>query len=147
MLDARQIYVVDRGLYYYRENLESVSNVYNRQMFAKLILLGTELERQFDERKSNLHRQLYGYLARHSLECIRNELLFRVDASYRVKQISIKNFVNNPLLTKALSFTIPKIKDRKTKVKMLLARYKLIGILYLLYLGRAAVMGKCKCEN
>ena len=147
MLDARQIIVIDQGLYYYRQNMESVTNVYNRQMFSKLLLLGTELERLFAERSSGLRSQLCGYLARHSLECIRNELLFRTDATYREKCVSVKNFVEHPLLVQAFSYAIPQIKDSKTKIKLLLAKHKLIGMLYLLYLARAAVMARCTHEN
>ena len=144
MLDARQIVVVGQGLYYYRQNMESVTNVYNRQMFSKLILLGTELERLFTERNSGLRGQLFGYLARHSLECIRNELLFRTDAAYRDKCVSVKNFVVNPMIAHAFSYAIPRVHNPKTKLKMILARHKMVGLLYLLYQGRNIVSKRRK---
>jgi len=147
MLDASQIFVVDQGLYYYRQNMESVTNVYNRQMFSKLILLGTELERLFTERNHAMHSQLYGYLARHSLECIRNELLFRTNSTYRDKRISVKNFVKNPMLAHAFSYAIPRVHNPKTKLKMIFARYKMVGMLYLLYQGRNIVSKRHKYDN
>ena len=136
MLDAETIHVIGQGLYYYRENLQSVCNVYNKEMFSKLILLGAELERQFKERNSNMQSQVYGYLARHSLECIRNELLYHTGVTFGEKKNRINRFIDEPLLTKALCYAVPKIKDRKTRFKLLLAKKKLIGVLYLLYLGR-----------
>ena len=136
MLDASCICVIDQGLYYYRENLESVCNVYNEKMFPKLILLGTELERQFAERNSDLRSQVFGYLARHSLECIRNELLYHTGTSFKEKKSRIIRFIDDPLLVESLSYAIPRIKDNKTKIKLLLAKKKLIRIMYLFYLGR-----------
>lgn len=136
MLDAEKIHVMAQGLYYYRENPQSVCNVYNKEMFSKLILLGTELERQFYERNRDLHSQVYGYLARHSLECIRNELLYHRDATYKQKKVRTKQFIDEPLISEALYFTIPLIKDPKTKMKMLIVKFKLITMMYLLYWGR-----------
>ena len=136
MLDAEKIRMMTQGLYYYRENPQSVCNVYNKKMFSKLILLGTELEQQFKERNNNLQSQVFGYLARHSLECIRNELLYHTGITFGEKKDRINRFVEEPLLEKALSYTIPRIKNKKTKIKMILARYKMIGILNLLYLRR-----------
>lgn len=136
MLDAEKIHVMDQGLYYYRENLQSVCNVYNKEMFSKLILLGTELERQFKERNNNLQSQVFGYLARHSLECIRNELLYHTGVVFKEKKNRIIRFIDDPLLTKAICYAIPKIKDRKTRFKLLLAKRKLICVLNVLYLGR-----------
>ena len=139
MLDAENIHMIDRGLYYYRENLQSVCNVYNKKMFSKLILLGTELERQFAERNFDLQSQIFGYLARHSLECIRNELLYHTGVTFKEKKERINRFIDDPLLTKAICYAIPKIKDPKTKFKLFLAKRKMIAILYLFYLGRNGI--------
>ena len=136
MLDAEKIHVMDQGLYYYRENLQSVCNVYNKEMFSKLILLGTELERQFSERNCDLQSQVFGYLARHSLECIRNELLYHGSVSFKKKNTRIKQFVEDSLIMRSLCYAIPHIKDQKTKIKMLLAKHKMIGMLNLLYSDR-----------
>ena len=144
MLDANSICVIDQGLYFYRENLESVCNVYNKQMFSKLILLGNELERQFGERNGDFQSQLFGYLARHSLECIRNELLYHLGASYKEKRENIIHFISTPLILQALHLAIPRIKDSKTKFKMILVKYKLLIILYWLYLARFAAMNGSK---
>ena len=136
MLDAEKIHVMEQGLYYYRENLQSVCNVYNKDMFSKLLLLGTELERQFAERNSNLQSQVFGYLARHSLECVRNELLYHKGVAFNEKKVRISQFIDDPLLTRAICYAIHQIKDRKTRFKLLLEKKKQIGLLFLFYWAR-----------
>ena len=136
ILDAERIYLTDQQLYYYRENPKSVSNVYNKQMCATLIELGEEMERLFTERNYDLQSQIYGYLARNSLECIRNELLYNTDAILKEKKNRTIQFVEDSLIMRSLCYAIPLIKDQKTKIKMILAKHKRIGMLNLLYLGR-----------
>ena len=134
ILDAERIYLTDQRLYYYRMNPESVSNVYNKQMFATLKALGKEMKRLFKERNPNLQSQMYGYLARNALDVIRNELLYHADASLKEKKNRINMFVEDPLIGRSLCYAIARIKDPKTKIKMILVKYKMIGLLRLLYL-------------
>ena len=147
MLHADCIHVIDQGLYFYRENFESVSNVYNKRMFSALISLGMELKRQFSEFGCDLQSQVCGYLSRHALECIRNELLYNSNASYKEKQKRIKKFINSPLLAESLHYAIPRIKDRKTKFKLTLMKYRMIGLLYFLYMGRNMMPKRIMYEN
>ena len=142
ILNAERICVTDQQLYFYRDNPESVSNVYNKQMFAALSTLGREMERLFIAQNCDMRSQIYGYLARHSLECIRNELLYHTGVAFKEKKNRINRFLDDPLLKKSLCYAIPRIKDQKTKTKMILARYKVIGVLYLLYLGRKGLTQK-----
>ena len=144
ILDAERIYLTDQRLYYYRENPESVSNVYNKQMFATLSALGKEMERLFTSRNHDLQKQVYGYLARNSLECIRNELLYHTSITFNVKKNRIHRFVEDPLIMRSLCYAIPHIKDPKTKIKMILARHKIIGVLNLLYLGKNSKASEIK---
>lgn len=142
ILDAERIYLTDQRLYYYRVNPESVSNVYNKQMFATLKALGKELERLFTERNHDLQSQVYGYLARNALEGIRNELLYHTGATLKEKKNRVNRFVEDPLIRRSLCYAIAHIKDPKTKIKMILARYKMIGMLSLLYSDRIGVARK-----
>ena len=144
LLDAEQIYLTNQWLYYYRENPESVSNVYNKQMFASLSVLGKEMERLFAARNHDLQSQMYGYLARNSLECIRNELLYHNGVVLNAKKNRINRFLEDPIIMRALCYAIPHIKDQKTKIKMILARRKMIGLLNMLYLGRKRIALKTK---
>ena len=147
ILDAERIHLTDQRLYYYRENPESVSNVYNKQMFVALSTLGREMERLFTARNCDLKSQMYGYLARNSLECIRNEILYHTGVTFKEKRNKINSFVDDPLLMRSLRYTIPRTKNQKTKIKMILARYKMIGLLNLLYLGRKGLTKRKNNEN
>ena len=142
ILDAEQIYLTDQRLYYYRMNPESVSNVYNKKMFATLKALGKEMVRQVAERNRDMQSQVYGYLARNALEAIRNELLYHTDATLKEKRNRINRFIEDPLIRRSLCYAIAHIKDPKTKIKMILARYKMIGMLSLLYSDRIGVARK-----
>lgn len=133
MLDAELIDVIDQGLYYYRDNLESVSNVYNSRMFPMMISLGTEFKRLFTARNVDLHSQLAGYIARHSLECIRNNLLYPSDVTYEEKRMSVKQFLTNSLIQQSICYAVSRIQDPKTKFKLILAKHKMVTLLYLLY--------------
>lgn len=139
ILDAERIYLTDQRLYYYRANPESVSNVYNKQMFTTLKALGKELDCLFTKRNHDWQSQVYGYLARNVLEGIRNELLYNTGVTLKEKKARINQFVGDPLIKSSLCYAIPRIQDQKTKIKMILAKYKMIGILNLLYLGRDSI--------
>ena len=142
ILDAERIYLTDQRLYYYRVNPESVSNVYNRQMFATLIALGKELERLLTGRNHGLQSQVYGYLARNALEGIRNELLYHTGAAWKEKKDRVTRFVEDPLIRNSLCYAIAHVKDPKTKIKMILAKHKMIGMLNLLYSDRKGAVQK-----
>jgi hypothetical protein len=113
-------------------------------MFATLKALGKELERLFTERNHDLQSQVYGYLARNSLECIRNELLYHTGAIFKEKKKRINQFLDDPLIMRSLCYAIPHIKDRKTKIKMILAKHKMFGMLNLLYSDRNGIASKIK---
>ncbi len=147
MLDAERICIVDRALYYYRKNPTSVCNTYNEKLFSKMILLGSELQRLFAERGFDAEHQAYGYLARHSLECIRGELLYHSNASYLEKRRKIMDYMKHPLIDGAFRYALLHIRERKTRLKMLLAVKGMIGLLYILYIGRRFLNGGKKHDD
>ena len=142
LLDAESICVVEKTLYHYRNHAESVSNGYSFSLLEKFSLLIAELRCQFQEREYDLENQLSGYIARHSLECIRNELLYHTGVTFKEKKERINRFVDDLLLTKAIRYAILRIKDQKTIIKMVLVRNKMVGVLYLLYLSRDGLIRK-----
>ena len=139
LLNAECIYISEAKLYHYRNHMESVSNGYSRALLEKFSLLIMQLQSQFQQLNQSMMNQLYGYAARHSLECIRNELLFHNGVSLKKKKDRVVKFVDQPLIIQSLCYAIPQIKDKKVKIKMILERYKMIGLLNLFYLGRNGV--------
>jgi glycosyltransferase involved in cell wall biosynthesis len=136
MLDAKSIAVTGKTGYHYRNNQDSVCNAYSAVMIDRFILLGNELSRLFSERKADMELQLYGYMARHCLECIRSELLLHSDASYITKRKNIKRLISHSLIKQSLNTAVCRISDPNTKVKMWLASNQIIFALYVLYVGR-----------
>ena len=136
MLDAKCIVVTGKTGYHYRSNPDSVCNVYSEVMIDRFILLGDELSRLFSERHADMQLQLYGYMGRHCLECIRSELLLHSGASYITKRKNIKRLLSNPLIKQALNVAVCRMSDPNTKIKMWLASKQMIFALYVLYVGR-----------
>ena len=142
LLNAERIYVSEAQSYHYRNHMESASNGYSYDLLEKFFLLIEQLQSQFQQRDQIMMHQLYGYAARHSLECIRNELLFHNGVLFKEKKNRVIRFVDEPLIMKSLCYAIPRIKDQKTKFKMVLVRNKMIGVLYLLYLSKNGLVWK-----
>lgn len=136
MLDAEHINVIDKALYHYHNNPSSVCNTYDESLFSKMIVLGEALERLFVEHDFSDSHQLYGYMARHSLECIRNELLFHSDVGYGKKRKKILDYIKNPLIFTSFCYSFPRISNFKVRFKIWLVKYKMIGVLNVLFLGR-----------
>ena len=139
ILDAKCIIVTGKPGYHYRDNQDSVCNVYSAVMIDRFILLGDELSRLFSERHADMNLQLYGYMARHCLECIRSELLLHSDASYIAKRKNIKRLISHSLIKQSLNTAVCRISDPNTKLKMWLASNQIIFVLYALYVGRNIV--------
>ena len=136
LLDADEIYITNRYLYHYRHHAESVCNTYSCSLLEKFFLLIEQLKSQFQQQDQSMMHQLYGYAARHSLECIRSELLYNNGVSYREKRSVIVDFLSIPLISKSISYTIPKVRHSKTRVKLLLCQKKYMEALYVGYLVR-----------
>ena len=136
MLDAKSIIVTGKTGYHYRDNRDSVCNVYSAVMIDRFILLGDELARLFRERSADMELQLRGYMALHCLECIRSELLFHLGASYTTKRKNVQRLISNSRIKKALNTAAQRFCDPKTKLKVWLASKEMVFILYLLYLAQ-----------
>ena len=145
LMDADTIYIVDRNMYHYRNHSESVCNTYSCSLLEKFLLLIEQLQSQFQQRDQFMMYQLYGYAARHSLECIRSEMLHNDSSSYWKKRREIIKFLSAPLIMKSISYTISKLRQSRTKVKLFLCRMRYIEVLYIGYLVRNfARLGKRK---
>ena len=134
LLDADGIYITDRYMYHYRNHSESACNTYSCSLLEKFSLLITQLQSQFQQRDQDMMYQLYGYAARHSLECIRSELLHSNGISYWKKRRVITDFLRNPLMRESISYSILKVHHLKTKVKLFLCQKRYIEVLYIGYL-------------
>ena len=120
-------------LYHYRNHPTSVSNGYSSSLLEKFSLLINEMQTQFRDRTPSMESQLYGYAARHSLECIRSVLLYHKGISYGEKRRLVDSFLSDPPIINSFSYTISKITGFKTKLKLYLSMRKWILALYVAY--------------
>lgn len=137
LLDAERIYVMHRTLYHYRQNPTSATNSYDPDQLEKFLLLADEFERQFKQRGVDMERQLHGYVARFSLETVRNELLLCNDTGCRERQKRAKAYSRIPRIATALSEAVKEIGPGKTKTKMQLLLQGRIVFLHMLFLLRS----------
>ena len=134
MLDSQRVYVLKEELYIYRENPESVTNVYDETLLEKFILLYKEFKKQFDKRNVDLDEQLKGYIARFSLHCIKKELFLNKKLSLKNKIKRIKNYINTPEIENSFSLLEKKTPNRNTLAKTKFINKKQIFALFLTYL-------------
>lgn len=134
LLDADRIYITNLNMYHYRNHSESVCNTYSCSLLEKFFLLVEQLQSQFQQREQSMLYQLYGYAARHSLECIRSEMLYNNGISYRKKRRVIIDFLSAPFICKSILYTISKVQHLKTKVKLFMCQKRYLEALYVGYL-------------
>lgn len=139
MLVADKIYVRREGFYHYRQNFNSVTNVYDEKLLEKFLLLHDEVKAQFDKLGFDEKSQLAGYVAQFSMECVRKELL-QNPCSLKKKMKSVKDYLNDTRIQTALEVACKKIPDRKTNMKIKLAKGGHILALYTLFLSKEAVL-------
>lgn len=149
MLLADKICVKAEGFYHYRQNLESVTNVYDEKLLNKFLILYDELKKQFEKLDFDEQDQLCGYMAQFSLSCIRMELL-RNPQPLKVRMKRVKDYLKDLRVGKAFETASGKIPHRKTNTKMKLARGKHIWALYFLFMTKDAILkaeGVKKCRS
>lgn len=147
LLEAEHVCVMEQPLYYYRRDLSMGMDSEDEGMFSKLFLLGTELFRLLSKRDPDAMHQIHGYLARHSLECIRSELLFRSTATDPERRNAALEYLRKPMVSAAFAYALRHMQDWKTRLKMRLALGKRLGILAVLYKGRYFFTGRGRDEN
>jgi hypothetical protein len=113
------------------------------------VLLETEFRKQFVEYGFEGESQLHGYVARLSVEFIRNELLLHTDVALSKRIGIIKEYMKIESVHKGFIYSAPKVCDSKVKMKMeLILKGKFLR-LYLLYSLRSLILKikRSKHEN
>lgn len=150
MLNAEKIFVISNvGFYHYRENLSSVTNIYDKLLLEKCLSLFDELRRQFSIRKFDDNKQIEGYAARISLECIRIEMLYNKKASVRNRIKAVRKYVEDERVWPTFGLALNRVSDRKLKTKMRLVKNKRFFILYMMFYVKQIILNikRKKYEN
>ncbi len=140
LLDAETICVIRKPFYHYRYNNESVTNVYDEKLLDKFLLLHDELKKHFETRGFDATNQLYGYVAKYSLSCIRKELLQNKKVPLKKRIERVKQYVKDPRVRMAFEKSINKVTNKKTKKKMKLICKDRLYNLFLLFWGKEAIL-------
>ena len=134
LLDADSVFIAeDRFFYFYRKVSTSLTNVYDKKLLEKFNLLITLLDSGFSERGFNGKHQLDCYIARGSIECLRNELLFDKEKKIRERIGVVREFVSRKRIKEAYDFATGQNFDLVTKIKIFLIRHRRFYVLYLLF--------------
>ena len=113
LLDSHIISVIRKPFYHYRDNEASVTNVYDNTLLDKFLLLHDELKRQFEKRGLDATEQLYGYVARYSLECVRKELILNKKLPLKKRAEVVKGYIKDARVSLALKQAIEKTCNKK----------------------------------
>lgn len=133
MLDAQSIFVNNIPFYHYRQTGASIISGYDEELLNKFLILIDFLKKSFEEHNFNGSVQLNCYAARHTLECIRKELLYNKKKSLKQRIDIVNEYVEKPMLKQAFETAYNQNFDRLTHLKMKLVRKKQIFLLYLLF--------------
>ena len=146
---SENAYVMHKCFYHYRRNGDSVSNRYDESIFNRVVLLEEEFRKQFEEYRFEGESQLYGYVARLSVEFIRSELLLHTNVSLRKRINIIKEYMKIESIQESFINSTSMMCDSKVKMKMnLILKGKFLR-LYVLYSFRNLILKikRSKHEN
>ena len=102
-------------------------------MKKRILALDREMRHQFFGYGTDMMSQVDGHIARHTVEMVRSELIYPRERSFSNRCCSVRKFCEQPQITSALEKAYPKISDKKEKIKVLLIKYRMFGLLYVLF--------------
>lgn len=134
MLDAESVYIAkDKFFYIYTQTEYSLSRKYDKRLLAKLPLLISIFDEEFEKRGFDGKIQTDFYAASQLLFSIRNELLFNRKKTLAQKNTELKKYVRLPRFTEALQAVKNSDVDKLFKLKVFLLEKGRIYILYIMF--------------
>ena len=133
ILNAETITISNTPFYHYRDNPSSISHANSWVMKKRIVALDCEMRRCFSGYAMDMSDQINGHIARHTVEQVRNDLLCSNDKSFFKRCRTALEFCKKHQITSALKKAYPLIRNKKEKVKVLLIRCRLLGLLYILF--------------
>ena len=133
MLNASGIYVCNEPYYHYRDNLSSASHAKSSIMAERILTLDREMRRHFSCYDTDMAKQIDGHIVRHTVEMVRSILIYSTEEPLSERSRTARDFCELAQITSAIEKAYPKICDKKEKIKVMLIRYKMFGVLYFLF--------------
>ncbi len=143
ILDADSVYMLpNRYLYYYCKTEESLTNIYDKHLFAKLPILIYTLDHAFAIRGVDGKAQIDCYAALQILEAVRKELLLDCSISVGERIKKVRELIRVPRLNEALISVKKEKINRKVGYKLYLLRTGKIHLLYGQFYFRSKMMSR-----
>ena len=133
VLNAASAYMCNHAFYHYRDNPSSVSHADSSVMKKRILALDREMRCQFSGCGIDMSRQINGHITRHTVELVRSELIYPIERPFSVRCRAVRDFCDEPQIAAALKNAFPHICNRKEKMKVLLIKYRMFGLLYILF--------------
>lgn len=133
VLNASSAYICNQAFYHYRENPLSISHADSQIMKKRVLALDREMRYHFSGYDTDLSSQIDGHIARHTVELVRSDLLYRTEKSFSERCRIARHFSEQPQIANALRKAWPEIRDKKEKIKVLLIRCRMFRLLYVLF--------------
>ena len=132
ILNASSVYICNQPFYHYRDNPVSISHADPAIMKKRVLDLDREMRCYLSGGDIDLSSQINGHITRHTVELVRNDLIYPVERPFVERCRMARNFCEQPQIVSALKKAWPEIRDRKEKIKVLLIKYRMFRLLYML---------------
>jgi hypothetical protein len=133
LLNASSAYICNQPFYHYRDNLTSISHADAAVMKKRILALDREMRHQFSGYGIDMMHQVDGHIMRHTVEWVRGELIYPRERSFSDRCRSARAFCRQPQIAAALEKAYPRICNKKQKIKVLLIKYRVFSLLYVLF--------------
>ena len=133
VLNASSAYMCNQAFYHYRDNPSSISHAGSVIRRKRILALDKEMRYQFSGYDTDMANQIDGHITRHTVELVRSELIYPIERSFSSRCCFVRDFCNEPQIVAALEKAYPYICNRKEKIKVLLIKYRMFRLLYVLF--------------
>ena len=133
VLNASIVYICNTPYYHYRDNPSSISHAKSSVMKRRILALDHEMRRCFSDYNADLSNQIAGRITGHTIELVRNDLVSLTDVPLSKRCCIARDFCEQPQIAFALKKAYPNISNKKEKIKVLLIRCKMFGLLSFLF--------------
>lgn len=141
MLDAESVYIAkDKFFYIYTQSEYSLSRKYDKRLLAKLPLLISIFDEEFEKRGFDGKTQTDLYAASQLVFSIRNELLFNREKNPAQRNTELKKYLRQPRFNDVFKTVKNSNLDKLFKFKVFLLEKKLIYILYIIFFFKERIL-------
>lgn len=133
MLNASSAYICNQPFYHYRDNPDSASYADSTIMKKRVLDLDRGMRCLLSGYDIDLSSQINGHITRHTVELVRRDLLYSVEGSFSERCRIARDFCEQPQIVSALEKAWPEVRNRKEKIKVLLIKYSMFRLLYILF--------------